>query len=212
MGQGGGVEVSERVEGRMRNAALLQVVTRLSKYQMIDMSKGGMVVDVFSCIHVVYSLEVVMLLSNIKSKCQALARTLDSVIKRYHNYLRFAGLDDLSLLPLSATMLDGFEILTTSGVVLWSRSYAPVSSSLINGFIKDVFIDEKVLPDATVADDTSAAQNPSYKKEKYTLKWASVKDLGLIFVVRMPTAEFRATGQWLIAARLSINHSYIFLG
>ncbi|KAL9018075.1 MAG: hypothetical protein Q9185_004608 [Variospora sp. 1 TL-2023] len=79
-------------------------------------------------------------------------------------------------------MLDAFEILTTSGVVLWSKNYAPVSSSLINGFLKDVFIEEKVLPGATAADDTSAAQNPSYKKEKYTLRWASVKDLGLIFV------------------------------
>ena len=80
-------------------------------------------------------------------------------------------------------MLDGFEILTTSGVVLWSKSYAPVSSSIINGFIKDVFIEEKVLPGASVADDASASQNPTYKKDQYTLKWASVKDLGLIFVV-----------------------------
>jgi len=71
-------------------------------------------------------------------------------------------------------MLDSFEILTTSGVVLWSKSYAPVSSSIINGFVKDVFIEEKVLP---------AAQNPTYKKDHYTLKWASVKDAGLIFVV-----------------------------
>ena len=80
-------------------------------------------------------------------------------------------------------MLDGFEILTTSGVVLWSKSYVPVSSSIINGFIKDVFIEEKVLPGASVADDASATQNPSYKRDQYTLKWASVKDLGLIFVV-----------------------------
>ncbi|KAL8823301.1 MAG: hypothetical protein Q9170_008370 [Blastenia crenularia] len=79
-------------------------------------------------------------------------------------------------------MLDGFEILTTSGVVLWSKSYAPVSSSLINGFIKNVFVEEKVLPGATALDNTSATQNPSYKKEKYTLRWAGVKDLGLIFV------------------------------
>ncbi|KAI4220660.1 MAG: hypothetical protein L6R36_007461 [Xanthoria steineri] len=79
-------------------------------------------------------------------------------------------------------MLDGFEILTTSGVVLWSKSYAPLSSGLINGFIRDVFIEEKVLPSAATADDTSASQHPSYKREKYTLRWASVKDLGLIFV------------------------------
>ena len=86
-------------------------------------------------------------------------------------------------------MLDGFEILTTSGVVLWSKSYAPVSSSVINNFIKDVFIEEKVLPGASVADDTSAVQNPSYKRDQFTLKWASVKDLGLIFVVRIAHGE-----------------------
>ncbi|KAL8628001.1 hypothetical protein Q9189_006289 [Teloschistes chrysophthalmus] len=79
-------------------------------------------------------------------------------------------------------MLDGFEILTTSGVVLWSRAYAPVSSSLVNGFIKDVFIEEKLLPGGAAADDTSATQHSSYKKEKYTLRWASAKELGLIFV------------------------------
>ncbi|KAL8719144.1 MAG: hypothetical protein Q9225_003806 [Loekoesia sp. 1 TL-2023] len=70
-------------------------------------------------------------------------------------------------------MLDGFEILTTSGVVLWSKSYAPFSSSLINGFLKDVFIEEKVLPGATAAEGDSASQNPSYQKEKYTLRWTS---------------------------------------
>ncbi|KAI9880971.1 MAG: hypothetical protein M1830_009465 [Pleopsidium flavum] len=79
-------------------------------------------------------------------------------------------------------MLDSFEILTTSGVVLWSRSYAPVAASIVNALINDVFIEEKVLPDASVADDTSAARNPAYKREQYTLKWTTVKDLGLIFV------------------------------
>ena len=85
-------------------------------------------------------------------------------------------------------MLDGFEILTTSGVVLWSKSYTPVKSSIINGFIKDVFIEEKVLPGAIVAADASAAQNPTYRKDRYALKWASAKDLGLIFVVSMGLA------------------------
>ena len=80
-------------------------------------------------------------------------------------------------------MLDSFEILTTSGVVLWSRSYVPVGANVINSLIKDVFIEEKVLPGASVADDASAARNPPYKKDQYTLKWTTVKDLGLIFVV-----------------------------
>ncbi|KAL8707995.1 MAG: hypothetical protein Q9220_007075 [cf. Caloplaca sp. 1 TL-2023] len=91
-------------------------------------------------------------------------------------------------------MLDGFEILTTSGVVLWSKSYAPISSSLINGFIRDVFIEEKVLPGASTGDESSAAQHPSYKKDKFTLRWASVKDLGLIFVVRTPATEAQENG------------------
>lgn len=80
-------------------------------------------------------------------------------------------------------MLDSFEIFTTSGVVLWSKSYTQISPSLINNFVKDVFIEEKVLPGATAADDASASKNPSYKKDQYTLRWTSATDLGLIFVV-----------------------------
>lgn len=89
-------------------------------------------------------------------------------------------------------MLDGFEILSTSGVVLWSKSYAPVSNSIINGFIKDVFIEEKVISSASLTEDASAAKNPIYKKDQYTLRWTSVKDLGLVFVVgicRSPKSE-----------------------
>jgi signal recognition particle receptor subunit alpha len=80
-------------------------------------------------------------------------------------------------------MLDGFEILTTSGVVLWSRSYPPINASIINSFIKDVFIEERVLSGAGANVDVSAAKNAPYSRGQYTLKWATVKDLGLIFVV-----------------------------
>ena len=90
----------------------------------------------------------------------------------------------LSTLSTSPKMLDSFEVLTSSGVVLWSRSYAPVSARIINGLIREVFIEEKVLPGASVADDASAVSNPPYKKDRYTLKWTTAKDLGLIFVVR----------------------------
>ncbi|MCJ1401645.1 hypothetical protein MMC11_004862 [Xylographa trunciseda] len=79
-------------------------------------------------------------------------------------------------------MLDSFEILTTSGIVLWSRSYESVAPSIINGLIRDVFIEERVLPGASTASDASASRNHPYKKDKYTLKWTSVKELGLIFV------------------------------
>ena len=80
-------------------------------------------------------------------------------------------------------MLDSFEILTTSGVVLWSRTYSPTSTGLINGLIKDVFIEEKVLPGAAATGDGSASANPPYKRDQFTLKWTTAKDLGLIFVV-----------------------------
>ncbi|KAN0119822.1 SRP54 domain containing protein [Hyaloscypha variabilis] len=79
-------------------------------------------------------------------------------------------------------MLDSFEILTTSGVVLWSRSYAPTSPSIINSLITNVFIEERTLPGAGIADDVSAANNPPYKHDQHTLKWTTVKELGLIFV------------------------------
>jgi signal recognition particle receptor subunit alpha len=75
-------------------------------------------------------------------------------------------------------MLDTFEILTTSGVVLWSRTYVPVGASIINSLIREVFIEERIPP------PSDAGQKPTYKKEGYTLKWTTAKDLGLIFVVR----------------------------
>lgn len=82
-----------------------------------------------------------------------------------------------------AAMLDAFEILTTSGVVLWSRSYSAISPSIINSLITNVFIEERSLPGAGIGDDVSAANNPPYKYDQHTLKWTTVKELGLIFVV-----------------------------
>ncbi|PSS22068.1 hypothetical protein M430DRAFT_98469 [Amorphotheca resinae ATCC 22711] len=79
-------------------------------------------------------------------------------------------------------MLDSFEILTTSGVVLWSKSYTPISPSIIDSLITNVFIEERTLPGAGIADDISAANNPPYKHDQHTLKWTTVKELGLIFV------------------------------
>jgi hypothetical protein len=76
-------------------------------------------------------------------------------------------------------MLDTFEILTTSGVVLWSRTYAPVGANIVNSLIRDVFIEERILPQPE-----DAGSKPTYKKEGYTLKWTASKDVGLIFVVR----------------------------
>lgn len=85
-------------------------------------------------------------------------------------------------------MLEAFEILTTSGVVLWSKSYAPVGSHVINSLINDVFIEEKVVPQGA-----SAGVSPIFKKEKYTLKWKRVKEFNLIFVVRWPPVAYITT-------------------
>ncbi|KAI1424597.1 SRP54-domain-containing protein [Xylaria sp. FL1777] len=78
-------------------------------------------------------------------------------------------------------MLDTFEILTTSGVVLWSRTYAPISPAIINHFIADVFIEEKTVS-AGAKDNQASASNPPYRYDQHTLKWTFVKELGVIFV------------------------------
>ncbi|QSZ36682.1 hypothetical protein DSL72_006563 [Monilinia vaccinii-corymbosi] len=80
-------------------------------------------------------------------------------------------------------MLDTFEILTTSGIVLWSKQFSPVGPAVINSLITNVFIEERTLPGAGVADDVSAARNPPFKHDQHTLKWTTCKELGLIFVV-----------------------------
>nr|EAQ70988.1 hypothetical protein MGCH7_ch7g395 [Pyricularia oryzae 70-15] len=78
-------------------------------------------------------------------------------------------------------MLDTFEIVTTTGVVLWSRTLTPVSPSVINSFISDVFIEEKAGAGST-RESSSASSNPPYRTDSHTLRWAFVKELGLIFV------------------------------
>lgn len=108
------------------------------------------------------------------------------------------------------TMLDSFEILTSSGVVLWSKTYAPVSSKIVNGLINDVFIEERTSPTAG-GEDAVAARNPAYKKEKYTLKWTTAKDFGLIFVVRSLSTNQRRVGTEALP-RQSTNHSCNYPG
>ena len=80
-------------------------------------------------------------------------------------------------------MLDTFEILTTSGVVLWSRTFTPIGASVINSFIRDVFIEEHSPGKAANEDDDITYPKRPYKYDKYTLRWTIAKDLELIFVV-----------------------------
>ncbi|USW48573.1 Putative signal recognition particle, SRP54 subunit, GTPase domain, AAA+ ATPase [Septoria linicola] len=74
-------------------------------------------------------------------------------------------------------MLDAFEIVTTSGIVLWRKQYSPVSQNVINSLINDVFIEQRQKPGAH-----ETVTNAPYRKDKYTLKYTTVKDVGLIFV------------------------------
>lgn len=109
-------------------------------------------------------------------------------------------------------MLDTFEIVTTSGVVIWSRSYTPTSPSIINGLINNVFIEERAtLKGAAVSKDVSAAQNPPYKHDKHTLKWTTVKELNLIFVVSSNSTEPCICSNCVLN-RLYTGHFSIFLG
>lgn len=78
---------------------------------------------------------------------------------------------------LANKMLERFEIFTTSGVVLWSRSNSGAGASTINTLINDVFIEDKVRP------TSQTSTHPTVQLDKYTLKYELVKDLGLIFVV-----------------------------
>lgn len=72
-------------------------------------------------------------------------------------------------------MLDAFEIITTSGIVLWRKHYTPLSQNVINSLINDVFIEEH--------HKGAGQENAAYKKDKYTLRYTTVKDVGLTFVV-----------------------------
>jgi signal recognition particle receptor subunit alpha len=78
-------------------------------------------------------------------------------------------------------MLDAFEVITTSGVVIWSRKYATVNPSVINTFIADTFIEEKSGASA-LREAQANGVVPAYKRDQHTLKWTVVKELGVIFV------------------------------
>ncbi|RKF61052.1 Signal recognition particle receptor subunit alpha-like protein [Erysiphe neolycopersici] len=77
-------------------------------------------------------------------------------------------------------MLDAFEIFTTSGIVLWSKTFVPISSTLINSFVTNVFIEERL--GIKNINNISVTENLPYTHGQHTLKWTIVKELGIIFV------------------------------
>lgn len=108
-------------------------------------------------------------------------------------------------------MLDTFTILTTSGVVLWSRTYSRVPPLVINTFISHVFIEERTLtnkPNTVPTSALSDAVNAPYQADQHTLKWALVKDVGVIFVVRTPLSFERATTHACLHSKAKETESF----
>ncbi|RUP45698.1 SRP54-type protein [Jimgerdemannia flammicorona] len=66
-------------------------------------------------------------------------------------------------------MLDLFAILTKGGIVLWDRSFAPISGNPLNALVKDVLIEER-------------AGTASYAKDSYAFKWTFANEVDLVFV------------------------------
>ena len=67
-------------------------------------------------------------------------------------------------------MLDFFYIFTTTGLVLWSKTFCDVEGKPVNEFIKDVLLAQKT-------------NEKSYFAGSYALKWTLNNDLGIVFVV-----------------------------
>jgi hypothetical protein len=94
--------------------------------------------------------------------------------------------------------LDSFEIITASGILLWSKKYAPVNPSVVNSFISDVLIEGRVQP---------GTDGKYYKKDSYTLKWTTANDFGLIFIVRICPRDL-----FLIEKTMLTSISFLFSG
>lgn len=67
-------------------------------------------------------------------------------------------------------MIDFFYIFTTTGLVLWSKSFCEVSGNPVSNLIKNVLLAQRT-------------NEKSYIEGPYLLKWCFNNDLGIIFVV-----------------------------
>lgn len=67
-------------------------------------------------------------------------------------------------------MIDFFYIFTTTGLVLWSKTFCEVKGSPVNSLIKNVLLAQRT-------------NEKSYIEDAYVLKWCLNNDLGIVFVV-----------------------------
>ncbi|KAK9447384.1 SRP54-type protein [Limtongia smithiae] len=80
-------------------------------------------------------------------------------------------------------MIDYFSVFTTGGIVLWQQVYQPVSATMLDALVTDAFIeDRKKKAKPAAPTDASAPSAASLTLDRYTIRWTTANDLGLIFV------------------------------
>ncbi|KAK7204168.1 signal recognition particle, alpha subunit, N-terminal-domain-containing protein [Myxozyma melibiosi] len=70
-------------------------------------------------------------------------------------------------------MIDYFSVFTTGGIVLWQKCYQPVSANILDSLVADIFIEDR---------RGKAGSDSSMTKDRYTVKWTSSNDFGIIIV------------------------------
>lgn len=75
-------------------------------------------------------------------------------------------------------MLDHFTILTTGGLVLWSKSFTP-SPSPFDALIREALIEER----SSSSSSSSSSSISKWDKDGFSLLWTLANELELVFVV-----------------------------
>jgi signal recognition particle receptor subunit alpha len=84
--------------------------------------------------------------------------------------------------------LDEISISTSSGLVLWTKSYGSVANSKDQGAAISSLVQQVLLNDSNSSSQqaASAGECSRYDKDSQSLMWTLANDLGLIFVVVWP--------------------------
>ncbi|KAK9328957.1 SRP54-type protein [Lipomyces starkeyi] len=69
-------------------------------------------------------------------------------------------------------MIDYFTVFTTGGIVLWQKCNQPVSAAIVDSLVSDIFIEDR----------TRSGEQSSLTKDRYTVKWTTANDFGIIIV------------------------------
>ncbi|KAK9237517.1 SRP54-type protein [Lipomyces kononenkoae] len=69
-------------------------------------------------------------------------------------------------------MIDYFTVFTTGGIVLWQKCNQPVPAATVDSLVSDIFIEDR----------RSAGERSSLTKDRYTVKWTTANDFGIIIV------------------------------